>query len=408
MRRSNITKNFDSYENKSAYNFNVPLNGFSDYKGSLIVGDIIGVLLQSNTNTKVQFTTDKLYNVDLNLHVEPVFGSYYPQEEHFFSITKINKNKTKFEVKPVFIEGKVIRKLIEEKIEKSVELDINIFGKYEQLQEIYIENPHKNNISEKQKYNAFHYFQVNDFIEGITEDEVLKIPYKNYKNTLFNIWDVNYIDNLTKIIDYCMLHYPEKMDVIGTIELINQHMNVLLENIQDIKTIKCDILLHYNKTASMDNPSIKHNITKLKFMDIFRIYKSDSLTKLIKTREVTNWSGIIIPENSRKLVCPGNLLRFLIEGVRVNGCVYFTILHKISEKKFLACIKNIYCSLYEDVVVVLDTDAIHEIPVGWEENNESFAIYKNVQCGEGYAITGYREIKEKELIDMSYDGLIFS
>lgn len=66
-----------------------------------------------------------------------------------------------------------------------------------------------------------------------------------------------------------------------------------------------------------------------------------------------------------------------------------------------------YCSLYEDVVVVLDTDAIHEIPVGWQ-NNESFAIYENIISGEGYALTGYREIKDKEFIDISYDGLIFS
>lgn len=407
LRRSNIKKKFDSYEYESTYNFNVPLNGFSDYKEPLIVGDIIGVLLQSDTNTKVQFKTNELYNVDLNLHVEPVFGSYYSQEEHFFSITKINKNKTKFEVKPVFICGKVIQKLIEEKIEKSVQLDINIFANYDRLQEIYIENPHKNNISDKDKYDAFYDFSANNFIEKMTKDKLLKIPYKNYKNTLFNIWDKKYMDNLTKVIDYCVLHYPEKMDVIGTIELINQHMNILLESIQDIKTINCDLLFYYSKTASVNYPSIKHNITKLKYMDIFRVYKSDNLTKLVKTKEVTNWSGIIIPENCRNLVCPGNLLRFMVEGTRVNGCVYFTILHKISGKKFLACIKNMYCSLYEDVVVVVDTDAIHEIPVGWE-NNESFAIYENIQSGEGYALTGYREIKDKELIDMSYDGLIFS
>jgi hypothetical protein len=405
LRRGLIKKKPEVWENDlTKYNFNTPLCGFSDYNEKITVGDIVGVLLKSSIGKKVKFRAGKLQEQDLNPLVEPVYGSYYQEEEHFFQITKVNKTSTKFVVRPVFIDGKIIRKEINENITKNVDIEINILSPFIQLVEIFIDGPSRNN--QKEIYQVVFDHRIKYILNNVNEIPKLKIHYHDYKNTLFDIWNEEYMDDMSKLIDYYTLQFPEKVELIGTIELINENMKKIYSSISDIKKINYDATFTYSQIALMTEPEISHNITKLKYLDIYRVYKPDPFTQLLRTREITNWSGIILPLDARSLVSTGNLLRFMLEGDRGSGCIYFTILHKISEARFLASVKNMYCVHFEDVVIIIDTGALHEIPTQWEENN-SFAIYADITSGIGYTITGYREITDKEYININYDGLVF-
>ena len=378
-------------------NFKVPLVGFSDYNENINVDDIISVILQNNTQT--QFITGNRYETDLTICTPEVYGSYYLREEHFFRVT--NKTNSKFDVVPMFIDDKIIVKRIDENINKNINVEIKNFSKYYQLIEIYIENPEYYNLPEN--YEALWDWEIQRFNDG-KQSNKLKLPYSNYKTTIFNIWNNEYLIELEKLIENCHKLFPNNINEIGTIELIKQNMDELYNEIKHIKYINLNVCYYYIKDSCLDFPKITHSISKLKYRDIFRIYKPDPSSKLIKTRELTNWSGIILPNESRNCTTVGNLIRFLVDGY---GCIYMTILYKLTDKRFLATVRNIYLSNYEDIVIVIDTDAIHEVPVGWEEN-KSYAEYENIIEGPGYIITGSRDIPDAEKIDLTYDDLVFN
>lgn len=44
VQRSVIKKQIDFFDKNIKYNFNVPLNGFSDYNQSIKIGDIVSVI----------------------------------------------------------------------------------------------------------------------------------------------------------------------------------------------------------------------------------------------------------------------------------------------------------------------------------------------------------------------------
>jgi hypothetical protein len=189
LSRSKIGKEIDHCENNSTYNFNVPLAGFSDYDEPLMVGDVIGIILKSEKSKTVQLKTDNFHDVDLNTCCIPVYDTLYIEEEHFFSITKIEQNGKEFTVKPVFINSKstcpkksidtlkitnfqinheavidkkVIRKKINIEVTKSLVLNIDMFSKYDMLVIIYIEKLAKSHKwAEKIQIENGHYEQLN-------------------------------------------------------------------------------------------------------------------------------------------------------------------------------------------------------------------------------------------------------
>lgn len=232
------------------------------------------------------------------------------------------------------------------------------------------------------------------------------MPYKNYKNVIFDIWNDEYMLKLDKIINYLQSKYPDKIENIGNLELIKDNMIHNFDKYKYIHNIKFNIDFKYSKLPHLDYPQIKHDITELKYINIYRIFKSDNNTKLQTSSDLVNWSGIILSEECRKYVTNGNLLRIKLNGERCYGCCYFTILHKLNNKKFLANVHNNYCSKYEDTVIIIDTDSICEIPTIWEVN-DNFKEFDKKE-GLGYSMTGYRENKNENLIDITYDELIFN
>ena len=406
-KRSIIKKGLADWENElNGYNFNVPLCGFSDYNEPIKTGDIVSVILNSDERTKVEFEP-MLYNYEYIIpHIEKVFGTYNRREEHFFKVIKPNKNNTKFKVEPVFLDKKIIVKGIDETIKKEIELDASLFDTIDRLTEILVNKPTQFNISEE--YKQIYDFQVNHIISDRTTKEYPKktMPYTNYKNTIFNIWNTEYMQHLEKIIDFCKTKYPDKLEEIGDIDKIKKNMNDLVEKYKNIEKIKFNIEFRYLKFPYLDYPKIEHYITKLKYIDIYRIYKPDFNNNLNTSSDMTNWGGTILPEKCRESVCAGNILRIKLKGDRGSGCVYFSILHKVSNKRFLANIVNRYGSKFEDVVIIIDTDCISEIPTIWEEN-ENFERQEKEE-GIGYTITGFRNGQNEKLLEITYDDLVFN
>ena len=120
--------------------------------------------------------------------------------------------------------------------------------------------------------------------------------------------------------------------------------------------------------------------------------------------DITDWSGIIIPNECRDLVTIGNEVRVGIKSDRCCGS-YFTILHKINNKRFLASLFNSGCNTCEDVVAIIDTECIFEIPT-YRDVNYNFKDYC-VSSGIAYGITGFRKQEKEILLDLHYDDLIF-
>ena len=64
---------------------------------------------------------------------------------------------------------------------------------------------------------------------------------------------------------------------------------------------------------------------------------------------------------------------------------------------------------YQDIIYYINKmNYVDNNIIIYSSYTTPLSIYENIISGEGYALTGYREIKDKEFIDMSYDGLMFS
>jgi hypothetical protein len=75
-------------------------------------------------------------------------------------------------------------------------------------------------------------------------------------------------------------------------------------------------------------------------------------------------------------VTAGNILRCAIgtSDPLWRNVIYFRTLYKISNTKFLAQIENYYGSNYEDIILVIDTGSITEIPDTWH-GNENLKVF---------------------------------
>lgn len=80
----------------------------------------------------------------------------------------------------------------------------------------------------------------------------------------------------------------------------------ILEKLGDTITINCTYC--YSKNSHLCAPQISHNITNIKYSDIFRVYCPDPDYVLVKTKHVSNWSGIILDDKVREYINVGNIL----------------------------------------------------------------------------------------------------
>jgi hypothetical protein len=402
--------------------YKYPLVGCSNYTNKIQVGDIIGLKLVSCVKNSEKFECNVIpYLEDIEIKNDPElkylesWGSYRRVEEHLFRVTRV-KNET-FIVEPIFIDhDKIIVKEIKEEFDKKVYINTNKITK-------------KNLIfacSDKviDKYNAFDSvfskYYAQKFMDMITDKNYVKIgdklPYKDYRETIFDLTDSNIVDqlisflNFVKVNDVCLKEHlgDSALNNIGTYEQIVHHMSNLYEKIKKVvgEVMTVDATYSFAKSSYLDIQKIKHKITKVKYIDIFRVYKTDPYYTTNKVERVVNWHGMILDENIRNHIKVGNIVRVFVKSdIFKDQCViYFTLLHKISSTRYLACIENKYLSEYEDIVMTIDTRAISEIPIDWPQNE--FLSEFNITEGLGYHITGLCAVKENyENYDIGYDGL---
>mmetsp|Transcript_13519 Transcript_13519/g.14685 ORF Transcript_13519/g.14685 Transcript_13519/m.14685 type:complete len:186 (-) Transcript_13519:3737-4294(-) len=168
---------------------------------------------------------------------------------------------------------------------------------------------------------------------------------------------------------------------------------------------------------------------------------------------VTDWCGILLPPTIRSELQPGDHVRVLIsdrveekkEDERIqeermklidkmrkekeseqekeekgeeeidlpviprrcysDRVIYFQILLHLTGSKYLASLENRYLSEYEDLILVIDSNAISEIPLSWSENPNFRRYEKMIEDGEierkGYTMTGSEAMDKNnyQLID---------
>lgn len=171
---------------------------------------------------------------------------------------------------------------------------------------------------------------------------------------------------------------------------------------------KLNVSISYSldKPACLNEPNIMHNITELKYIDIFRVYKPDPKYFLTKTNTLSNWHGHVLDNNIRDKIRVGNILRMCIgiKGKEGHMVIYFRLLHQVSQTRFLATIVNMYQSIYEDIVIVIDIGAVTEIPMGMK-GNENLVQY-DITEGLRYMVTGNGALDPgAENYDLNYDSL---
>eukprot|EP01126_Amoeba_proteus_P014603 TRINITY_DN16454_c0_g1_i1.p1 TRINITY_DN16454_c0_g1~~TRINITY_DN16454_c0_g1_i1.p1 ORF type:complete len:133 (-),score=32.43 TRINITY_DN16454_c0_g1_i1:19-417(-) len=106
---------------------------------------------------------------------------------------------------------------------------------------------------------------------------------------------------------------------------------------------------------------------------------------------------------------PPNLLRVALvaKGGPSSNVVYFTVLKRLTEFRFLASLTNMYCSEYEDIVLIIDSRAVTEVPVDWDMN-KNLAQYRSITEGFGFSITGTSGFLQDGSLELTYDDLFFS
>jgi hypothetical protein len=174
-------------------------------------------------------------------------------------------------------------------------------------------------------------------------------------------------------------------------------------------------------------PTIHHDIKRIKMSEIFRVYRPDPVYALVKSKYVTNWGGVILSEAIRTHITTGNIVRVMFTkhpefqptqyeitqrtAWKYTGVIYCRILLKLDDTHCLACIENMYCSEYEDIIVVIHTGAVSEVPFFFSGNENLVATGLEVSSGEGFGCTGMgaavgeTEGEEEVLYDLNYEKL---
>jgi hypothetical protein len=279
---------------------------------------------------------------------------------------------------------------------------------------------------------------------AITKSLQKVLPFKNSRYTIIDTENEKELEDLDRfyqsLMDYrdLIINYlgEEQLAHFGTLDALKENNHRLYEQIVSLLPAKVADCVDnsFSMDCQLSLPNIIHDITVLKLSQIFRVYRPDSHYFMKRCETVTDWGGMIIPEDVRYQLQPGNIVR-LYMGEKLSGeelaekkwpwktVIYFQLLAAIPPSatfdqvtqsflsndeciavdiaskptKFLASLINMYMSEYEDIVTVLDVHAISEIPVSWQENiNLQIPRYLDPPERVGYSMTGLGATKETD------------
>lgn len=363
-------------------NYNLPMIGFHDYeKSTLLVNDVIGIQLKNVLKSQCK-AIPLCLELFPKIICEPmsIECDYNIIEEHLFKIIKIDD--VQYEISPILIDDyKIISKQVKCEFNSEVKVSINNMSNYElfKLYATYIRKFEITFWSDNQRY----YQLLTD--ELINDDPNTKnLKYLLRKCRMYNdlVFDENneieknminyYFDVIrrysTKIIELFDSDTYHKLGSYNTLcdnnknvynQIISTSPNYLIFNDNFI----------YTKQSSLNIPKILHNIKTIKHNEIYRVYKTDTRTMLLPSDRLTDWYGNEINENIVYNLSEGNIVRVLLCYEKYQSCaVYCVILKKISKYRYLVSIVNMYLSKYENIVFVINSNSIIEIPLDWSEN----------------------------------------
>jgi hypothetical protein len=376
-------------------NYKVPMCGCSNYVNPITVGNIVGVVMKSYDKTMVEFTghshllLDKNNRTNSTNEMLKIDGTTQLVEEHLFKITKV-LTQSKFKAHQVFLDSdKIIRKYVSEDFDKLLNVPVDDVNIIEHICES------KGVDVTFNEYNARRFVQSLE--DGTISDKTV-VPIKCYTDMLF---DLSYISTERKC---SVAEFYQKVsehmqiiidtfgqsvyDAMGNIELVTKHMNDTIDQFKiNNPVVPINVTFSCRQYAVLALPTISHNLIELSYVNIFRVYSCNNDFKFVKTNHVTNWSGILLSDDVKSHVQVGNVLRMSMKDKQWEYLPYFRTILQISPMEFLATVENHYTCEYEDIIVLLNTNAITEIPTTWE-GNENFASYDKV-IGEGFGTTGH-------------------
>lgn len=422
-KRSSTKKRGDYCIDFGDRNYSVPLCGCSNFDGEIFVGDIIGVKLSANATVKAKFTTSSSLLPDDRIDlISEQYGSYRPVEEHLFVVTKVHRRE-RIDVRPYFLDkDKVIAKRVQESFSTKWKIPVVQIDKDILCEELYV-NKSLKQFAIEENYGYFIPFKVEklfallDSIDDTNRDnfsmkDIIKLcPFSgcDYVNAIFHLANESeklqyFYNNLPKYETLLQYYLCEEFEPTrkrwGSYELIVAHTETkyaaaLAMINKDF--VKESVTHSLNIPSHLTIPTIHHNITRVKFSEIFRVYKADPAYVLCRTKYVSNWSGVIVDDEIRKHLTTGNIVRVLFGKNKVaaladkypySGVIYCRVLQRLNESQCLACIENYYCSEYEDIVIVINVNAISEVPFTWNGNESLEATGLDKESGEGFAVTG--------------------
>ena len=440
IKRSSTPKTGDCSIDFGNRRYNTPLCGCSNYDGVLEVGDIVGIKMSSNTCLSTTFSSSSLLlsSEQVLALMPPHYGHYRPVEEHLFKITKVRK-PSKYDVVPYFIDGnKVISKEINESYSSNWDVPVSAVDKFTLCNELFCEKRIHGNITIDEKYDCFSSYRAKK-LEGILEsviDEgqlepsIVKsirgsLPFKgNWTKTMFDLrtdrdtishfYDVviKYMHILTTCLD------ESQISDIGSFDKIEEHMDSIYAQALvciGAQTVRENGVNHqFQQSSQLSVPIIVHTIDRIKYNDIFRVYKSDPRYCLHRAKYTSSWCGVIVDDSIRNHFEPGNIVRLIFgenpsaveetaaiiatnvttttttttKSYQFCNVIYCRLLKRVDNERFLACIENMYCSEYEDIVLVVHTAAVSEIPFDFSGNENLVATGLNCSSGQGFGVTG--------------------
>lgn len=425
--KDNINFNYLTHRN-----FDYPLIGFSDYKDSLIVGDIIGVVLKSEDTKEGEFTSIHCDIVKENMLEQ--LKEHYPKkfeyneiEEHIFQITDIDE-KNEFSITPIFIEGKIIsKKLIV--TETEFRLIPNQFIDKEKCfenfdfwkkfgYELFEINQSKKFLNKLEKYFKseddlkiqYKFFvNKNDYIKlpNLERNKAICLPYEDYSNLIFDQKDKEvqvYFDFLNVNKELLInLFGKEVFTKLGTPNILIENSEKIIDSVFDLQ-IENKISYDFYKPDELVLPKIDHQMKKINFSNIFRVYKTDYrfIAKRPNSNYLRDWSGRPISKNVLKFLQEKNYIRIIISE-KESKCwfnTYFQILKKINENSYFVCSDDPYINELEDSLFIVNPEMINELPLEWEGNEN---LKENA---EFISVDGNETNKEFDLFcELKCDGL---
>ena len=208
----------------------------------------------------------------------------------------------------------------------------------------------------------------------------------------------------------------------GTLKICESHLDyIYLSALNDLPN-ELLINITYNnydceKDYTLEKPNIIPNIDCICFEHIFRYLGTDNIFHMKKTNHVSDWGGQILPENTKFLLDIDDCVRIPIyESNKCYYALYFDLLKKINEFKFLAINRQLYSSQHEHVLLIIDIRCISEIPSGpgWQKNENLNKFIddfnSNNQKKSGYCFTGVGAIdsEKSEESNIYFDSKLYS